>query len=133
MTVEVGFYSGHPECYLRNLRVSPYNRDDAIISFPLESAASSFLRLDNCKWCGIHCLNSGRLVYSNSLIPGPEMTRMTSFMSFDKIVWFTSNPTNMTGFVSCNVRISLKNGFYFTHCLTVTTRRLDFLIMYWTI
>ena len=44
MTVEVGFYSGCPECYLRNLRVSPYNRDNAIISFPLESAASSFLR-----------------------------------------------------------------------------------------
>ena len=91
MTVEVGFYSGCPECYLRNLRVSPYNRDDAIISFPLESAASSFLRLDICKWCGICCLNSGCVVYSNSLIPGPETTRMTSFVSFDKIVWFTSN------------------------------------------
>ena len=30
-------------------------------------------------------LNSGCVVYSNSLIPGPEMTETTSFLSFDLI------------------------------------------------
>ena len=34
MTVEVGS-SGHPECYLGNIRVFPCNRDDTINSFLL--------------------------------------------------------------------------------------------------
>ena len=41
ITVEIGSFSGHPGYYLGNVRVFPYNRDDAIISFPTESAASS--------------------------------------------------------------------------------------------
>ena len=32
MTVEVGFFSDHPGCYLGNIRVFPYNRYDAISS-----------------------------------------------------------------------------------------------------
>ena len=44
MTVEIGSFSGRPGCYLGNIRVFPYNRDDAIISFPTESAASSCWR-----------------------------------------------------------------------------------------
>ena len=35
MAVEVGSFSGHPWCYLVNLRVFPYNRYDAINSFLL--------------------------------------------------------------------------------------------------
>ena len=35
MAVEVGSFSGHPGCYLVNLRVFPYNRYDAINSFLL--------------------------------------------------------------------------------------------------
>ena len=33
MTVEVGFFSAHPGCYLGNIRAFPYNRYDAISSF----------------------------------------------------------------------------------------------------
>ena len=44
MTVEVGISLVVPDAILRNFRMSPYNRDEAIISFPLESAASFFLR-----------------------------------------------------------------------------------------
>ena len=36
-------------------------------------------------------LNSGCVVCSHSLIPGPEMTETTSFLSFDLIVSFTHN------------------------------------------
>ena len=35
MTVEVGFFSGHPGCYLVSLRAFPYNRYDAVCSFLL--------------------------------------------------------------------------------------------------
>ena len=35
MTVEVGSFSGCLGCYLENIRVFPYNRDDAISSFLL--------------------------------------------------------------------------------------------------
>ena len=30
MAVEVGSFSGHPGCYLGNIRVFPCNRDDAV-------------------------------------------------------------------------------------------------------
>ena len=30
-------------------------------------------------------LDSGCVVYSNSLIPGPEMTETTGFLGFDKV------------------------------------------------
>ena len=83
-----GDFSGCPECYLRNLRVSPYNRDNAIISFPLESAASSFLRWGNCGGVSMLYFHSICVVYSNSLKPGPEMT---SFLGFVVIVWFAVN------------------------------------------
>ena len=42
MTVEVRISLVVLDAILRNLRVSPYNRAGAIISFPPESAASSF-------------------------------------------------------------------------------------------
>ena len=35
MTVEVGFFSGHPGCYLVSHRAFPYNRYDAVCSFLL--------------------------------------------------------------------------------------------------
>ena len=35
MAVEVGFFSGHPGCYLVSLRVFPYNSYDAVCSFLL--------------------------------------------------------------------------------------------------
>ena len=35
MAVEVRVLSGCPGCYLGNIRVYPYNRDEAIISFLL--------------------------------------------------------------------------------------------------
>ena len=41
MTVEVGSFSGHPGCYLRNIRVFPYNRDDTITSFLLSMLLAS--------------------------------------------------------------------------------------------
>ena len=46
MAVEVGISLVVLDAIPRNLRVSPYNRDGAIISFPLEFAASSSLRLE---------------------------------------------------------------------------------------
>ena len=42
MAVEVGISLVVLDAIMGNLRVSPYNRDGAIISFPPESAASSF-------------------------------------------------------------------------------------------
>ena len=49
--------------------------------FLLESAASSSLKWENCSGVGILSSDSGCIVYSNSLIPGPEMTRTTGFFS----------------------------------------------------
>ena len=62
----------------------PYNRDDAFISLPAESAASSFLRLEKKTANGVVLvvLDSACVVYFNSLIPGPKMTEMTSFLDF---------------------------------------------------
>ena len=68
------------------LRVFSYNRGDAIISFPPKSAASSFLRLGNCSGVSMLYFDSGCVVYSNSLKPGPEMTRTTSFLGFVAII-----------------------------------------------
>ena len=41
ITVEVGSFSGHPGCYLWNIRVFPCNRDDAITSFLLSMLLAS--------------------------------------------------------------------------------------------
>ena len=56
MTVEVRSFSGSPGCYLGNVRVFPYNRDDAVISFPTEFAASSYWRLKIAKLFSTGCL-----------------------------------------------------------------------------
>ena len=54
MTVEVGISLLVLDAILRNLRVSPYNRNGAVVSYSPESAASSFWRLGKlqllCDW-----------------------------------------------------------------------------------
>ena len=56
-----------------------------LFPFLLESSASSFLRWENCSGVDMLYSDSGCVVYSNSLIPGPETTKMTGFFSFYKI------------------------------------------------
>ena len=56
MAVEVGISLVVLDAILRDLRVSPYNRDVANISFPPESAASSFWGWENCKRCDMGLL-----------------------------------------------------------------------------
>ena len=73
MTVEIEIFSHCPGCYLGNFRVSPYNRKGEIITFPSESAASSFWSYGKLQCCIVLVvLDSCGVVYSNSLIPGPK-------------------------------------------------------------
>ena len=87
MTVEVKFFSGHPGCYLGNIRVSLYNRNDAFNSDPTESAASSCWRWKIAKVfdTGLSVIGL-RAVESNSLIPDPEMTDTTNLFQLCLIV-----------------------------------------------
>ena len=80
MAVEVGFFSGHPRCYLVSLRAFPYNRYDAVCSFLLSMLlAPPIVRLtvNFCQWFyeTVLCV-----VGSNFLVPGPETTGMTCFL-----------------------------------------------------
>ena len=82
MTVEVGISLVVLDAILRNLRVSPYNRDGALFPFLLGMLLAPSRGGENANVVSIGWLDSGCVVYSNSLIPGPEMTEMTGFMTF---------------------------------------------------
>ena len=62
------FY-GCPGCYLRNIRVYPYNRDVAIIFLPTECAASFSCSPVSCVWLSGGYIRQRCAVDSNSLNP----------------------------------------------------------------
>ena len=69
--------------------MSPYNRVGALFPFLLGMLLGMLLA-PSSSWENANDmiqvdLNSGCVVYSNSLIPGPETTETTSFLSFDLI------------------------------------------------
>ena len=77
MTVEAGFFSGHPGCYLVSLRAFPYNRYDAVCSFLLSMLlAPAIVRLTVGFWQWFYevvlCV-----VGFNFFVPGPETTGTT--------------------------------------------------------
>ena len=65
--------------------MSPYNRVGALFPFLLGMLLAPSSSLENANDMIQVDLNSGCVVYSNSLIPGPEMAEITSFLSFDLI------------------------------------------------
>ena len=85
MTVEVGISLVVLDAILRNLKVSPYNREGAVISILLSVLLAPFGCWKAAGGAMLYVLDSGYVVYSNSLIPGHEMTKMTGFLGFDKI------------------------------------------------
>ena len=64
----------------------PYNRDGALFPFLLGMLLAPSRGLENANGIIQIDLNSGCVVYSNSLLPGPETTETTSFLNFDLIV-----------------------------------------------
>ena len=65
-------FSGCPGCYLGNIRVSPYNRDVAIILLPTECAASFSCSRVYCVWLSGGYIRQRCVVDSNSLNPSTE-------------------------------------------------------------
>ena len=62
-------FSGCPGCYLGNIRVSPYNRDVAIILLPTECAASFSCSRVYCIWLSGGYIRQRCVVNFNSLNP----------------------------------------------------------------
>ena len=60
--------------------MSPYNRDGAFLSFPAESAANSFSRLEKLQMVWYWLSVTVCVVHSNSLTPGPKMTSFLVFV-----------------------------------------------------
>ena len=89
MTVEVGYPLVVLDAILMNLRLLPYNRDGALVPSLLGMLLAPSRAWEKCQWYVLN-LNSGCVVYYNSLIPGPEPTGHYAICYFHLVLPFSA-------------------------------------------